>query len=58
MRVIRSNLDGSNIEFLIETGQSDADRSDAMKWCAGIAVDVEHGQIYLTQKGPDNKQEY
>jgi hypothetical protein len=30
-RVIQSNLDGSNIEVLIETGQCDADRSDATK---------------------------
>ncbi|HEY9386761.1 MAG TPA: hypothetical protein VIP70_06960, partial [Nitrososphaeraceae archaeon] len=36
MRVMRSNLDGSKIETLVETGQGDADRSDAMKWCVGI----------------------
>jgi len=30
-RVVRSNLHGSNIEVLIETGQSVADRSDATK---------------------------
>jgi hypothetical protein len=53
MRVMRSNLDGSKIETLVETGQGDADRKDATKWCVGIAVDAEHGQIYWTQKGPD-----
>jgi hypothetical protein len=53
MRVMRCNLDGSNIETLVETGQGDADRSDATKWCVGIIVDAEHGQIYWTQKGPD-----
>ncbi len=53
MRVMRCNLDGSNIETLIETGQGDADRRDATKWCVGIAVDAERGQIYWTQKGPD-----
>jgi hypothetical protein len=53
MRVMRCNLDGSNIETLIETGQGDADRRDATKWCVGIAVDTERGQIYWTQKGPD-----
>ena len=53
MRIMRCNLDGSNIETLIETGQGDADRRDATKWCVGIAVDTEHGQIYWTQKGPD-----
>jgi hypothetical protein len=44
MRVMRSNLDGSKIETLVETGQGDADRKDATKWCVGIAVDAEHGQ--------------
>jgi hypothetical protein len=53
MRVMRCNLDGSGIETLVETGHGDSDRSDATKWCVGIAVDVEHGQIYWTQKGPD-----
>jgi hypothetical protein len=53
MRVVRSNLDGSNIETLVQTGRDDTDRSDATKWCVGITVDVERGQIYWTQKGPD-----
>jgi hypothetical protein len=54
MRVMRSNLDGSSIETLVETGQGDADRHDAKRWCVGITVDVERGQIYWTQKGPDD----
>jgi hypothetical protein len=53
MRVMRCNLDGSNIEILVETGQGNTDRRDATKWCVGIAVDAERGQIYWTQKGPD-----
>jgi hypothetical protein len=53
MRVMRSNLDGSNIETLVQTGQGDSDRHDATKWCVEITVDVEHKQIYWTQKGPD-----
>jgi hypothetical protein len=53
MRVMCCNLDGSKIETLVETGQGDADRSDATKWCVGITVDAERGQIYWTQKGPD-----
>jgi hypothetical protein len=53
MRVMRCNLDGSNIETLVQTGHGDADRGDATKWCVGIAVDSEYGQIYWTQKGPD-----
>jgi Low-density lipoprotein receptor repeat class B len=53
MRVMRCNLDGSNIQTLVETGQGNTDRRDATKWCVGIAVDAERGQIYWTQKGPD-----
>jgi hypothetical protein len=54
MRVMRSNLDGSKIETLIENGKGDADRHDIMKWCVGITVDAERGQIYWAQKGPEN----
>jgi hypothetical protein len=54
MRVMRASLDGSNIETLIETGHSDEDRRDARNWCVGIALDVDRGQLYWTQKGPDN----
>jgi len=54
MRVMRVNLDGSNLETLIETGHGDEDRRDARNWCVGIALDVDRGQVYWTQKGPDN----
>jgi hypothetical protein len=54
MRVMRSNLDGSQIETLVETGDGDADRRDQTRWCVGITLDPERGQIYWTQKGPDN----
>jgi 3-hydroxyacyl-CoA dehydrogenase len=54
MRVMRANLDGSNIETLVETGYSNRDRRDQRNWCVGIAVDAEGGKIYWTQKGPDN----
>ena len=54
MRVMRSNLDGSNIETLVETGHGDADRLDARNWCVGIAVDANGGKFYWTQKGSDN----
>jgi hypothetical protein len=54
MRVMRSNLDGSHIETLVETGRGDAARLDARNWCVGIAVDYERGKIYWTQKGGDN----
>ena len=54
MRVMRSNLDGSKIETLVKTGQGDADRRDAKRWCVGITVDAKHGHFYWTQKGPDD----
>jgi hypothetical protein len=54
MRVIRSNLDGSQIETLVEAGRGDADRRDQTRWCVGITIDPERKQIYWTQKGPDN----
>jgi hypothetical protein len=54
MRVMRANLDGSKIETLVETGRGDADRRDQTRWCVGITIDPQRGQIYWTQKGPDN----
>jgi hypothetical protein len=54
MRVMRSNLDGSKIETLIQAGHGEADRRDARNWCIGIALDVEGGKLYWSQKGNDN----
>src|SRR5262249_10124512 len=55
MRVMRANLDGSNIETLVDTSGGDPRPGpDARKWCVGIAVDTERGRIYWTQKGDDN----
>ena len=55
MRVMRANLDGSQIETLVDTSQGDARPGrDAKKWCVGIAIDRERGHVYWTQKGPDN----
>lgn len=54
MRVMRSNLDGSLVETLIEAGRGDADRRDQTRWCVGITIDPQRKQIYWTQKGPDN----
>src|SRR5258707_3097519 len=54
MRVMRANLDGSNIETLVDTSQGDPRPGpDATKWCVGVAVDVDRGRVYWTQKGPD-----
>src|ERR1700693_1931135 len=55
MRVMRSNLDGSKIETLVDTSQGDSRPGrDARKWCVGIALDIEGGKFYWSQKGPDN----
>jgi hypothetical protein len=54
MRVMRANLDGSQIETLVQTGKGDTDSQDLTKWCVGITLDPKRGQIYWTQKGPDN----
>src|ERR1700751_3273594 len=55
MRVMRANLDGSNIETLVDTSKGDArPGADPTKWCVGIPVDPDRGQIYWTQKGPDD----
>ena len=54
MRVMRCNLDGSQLETLIESGHGDADSRDATRWCVGLTIDPKLGHIYWTQKGPDN----
>ncbi len=54
MRVMRANLDGSQVETLVETGRGDKDTRDATRWCVGITIDPKLGKIYWTQKGPDN----
>jgi DNA-binding beta-propeller fold protein YncE len=55
MRVMRGNLDGSNIEIVVDTSQGDQRPGrDPTKWCVGVAIDVDDDKIYWTQKGPDN----
>jgi hypothetical protein len=54
MRVMRANLDGSQVETLVETGRGDKDRRDQTRWCVGITLDPKLAKIYWTQKGPDN----
>jgi DNA-binding beta-propeller fold protein YncE len=55
MRVMRANLDGSNIEIVVDTSQGDQRPGrDPTKWCVGVAIDVDDDKIYWTQKGPDN----
>jgi len=54
MRVMRANLDGSQVETLVEAGRGDKDRRDQTRWCVGITIDPVRRQIYWTQKGPDD----
>src|SRR5207244_4060726 len=55
MRVMRSNLDGSQIETLVDTSKGDPRPGpDETKWCVGITADPRRRQIYWTQKGPDS----
>jgi Domain of unknown function (DUF5050) len=54
MRVMRCNLDGSQQETLIVAGYGESDCRDQTRWCVGITIDAKRGQIYWTQKGPDN----
>jgi len=55
MRVMRANLDGSRIETLVDPSHGDPRPGhDPTKWCVGITVDADRGQIYWTQKGPDD----
>jgi len=55
MRVMRASLDGSMLETLIDTSKGDSRPGpDPSKWCVGIALDTQRGQIYWTQKGADN----
>jgi hypothetical protein len=55
MRVMRADLDGSNIETVVDTSQGDPRPGpDASRWCVGVAIDVDGGKVYWTQKGPDN----
>jgi hypothetical protein len=54
MRLMRCNLDGSQLETLIESGRGEADSRDPRRWCVGLTIDPKLGHIYWTQKGPDN----
>lgn len=54
MRVMRANVNGSNIQTLVDTSEGDArPGKDPKKWCVGIALDVAAGKLYWTQKGAD-----
>ncbi|MFF4315227.1 3-hydroxyacyl-CoA dehydrogenase [Streptomyces sp. NPDC001507] len=54
MRVMRCDLDGSDVETLVQTGEGDEDRRDETRWCVGVAVDPAGGHLYWSQKGPSD----
>lgn len=54
MRVMRCDLDGANLQTLVQTGHGDDDRRDETRWCVGVAVDHVGGYLYWTQKGPSD----
>jgi 3-hydroxyacyl-CoA dehydrogenase/sugar lactone lactonase YvrE len=58
MRVMRADLDGSNVETLVDTSEGDARPGpDPTKWCVGVALDLDEGKVYWSQKGGDNANE-
>ena len=54
MRIMRSDLEGSNVTVLVRNGVFPADSQDVMRHCVGVAVDPVNRFIYWTQKGPPN----
>src|SRR5438067_3992604 len=56
MRVMRANVDGSNIETLVDTSNGDArPGADLTKWRVGITADPDRRKSFGTQKGPDHE---
>ena len=51
MRVMRANLDGSQVETLVQNGRGPDDQRDPTRWCVGITLDPKRQKIYWTQKG-------
>lgn len=55
LRVHRSNLDGSQHEIIIQTGDWKTDKAnvqDQTNWPVGIAISRRLGRVFWTQKGP------
>ncbi|OKP15238.1 Hydroxyacyl-coenzyme A dehydrogenase, mitochondrial [Penicillium subrubescens] len=52
MSVHRCNFDGQAHEVLVSRGACPNDQLDMKRWCVGIAVDIQAGVLYWTQKGP------
>ncbi|MDR3437338.1 hypothetical protein [Telmatospirillum sp.] len=54
MRVMRARTDGSDVTVLVQTGSTDEDRHNRRLHCVGVAIDIDGGYIYWTQKGKPN----
>jgi hypothetical protein len=54
MAVMRADLDGGSVETIVSCGDPDRDRNDQARWCVGLALDIDRGFVYWTQKGGDN----
>lgn len=52
MKVMRANMDGSDVEVLYRASTVDSDKQFPQNWCVGISVDEELGIIFWSQKGP------
>ncbi|MQY26919.1 SMP-30/gluconolactonase/LRE family protein [Nocardia aurantia] len=52
MRVMSCDLDGENVETLID--RSTGEEDEELRRCVGVAVDHGRGQLYWTQKGPED----
>ncbi|KAI5867651.1 3-hydroxyacyl-CoA dehydrogenase [Durotheca rogersii] len=54
MKIIRCNLDGSQLEVLVHTGDesNSREKTDPTRWCVGVAISRPAGKLYWTQKGP------
>jgi hypothetical protein len=54
LRVIRCNMDGSELEVLVRNGEwrDQNNIQDQTNWCVGIAISPKENKFYWTQKGP------
>ncbi|KAL2069532.1 hypothetical protein VTL71DRAFT_14211 [Oculimacula yallundae] len=53
LRVMRANLDGSQHETIVQTGdwQKEEDQKNQLNWTVGISINQKEGKFYWTQKG-------
>lgn len=53
LRVFRCNLDGSDLEVIVQTGDfaNEGEKQDMSRWCVGIAVSPKLNTFFWTQKG-------